>query len=109
MFILRYAYEMHLCIVHDIIYGSAYNIAHVIPYHLGGEDYLRFDSTDTRMMINKIRYTGNKLFASTRNKLTRTLKVSLMPSLHLAYDELTAFLRCINSHFVTKSYGFGAS
>ena len=46
MFILRYAYEMHLCIVHDIIYGSACTIAHVIPYHLGGEDYLRFDLTD---------------------------------------------------------------
>ena len=27
----------------------------------------------------------------------------LMPSLHLAYDELTAIARCLNSHFRTIS------
>ena len=33
---------------------------------------------------------------NTRNKC-------LMPSLHLAYDELTAIVRCLNSHFRTIS------
>ena len=39
-----------------------------------------------------------------------------MPSLQLAYDELTAIVRCLNSQFraisvrrSTISYGFGAS
>ena len=28
---------------------------------------------------------------------------TLMPSLHMAYDELTAIVRCLNSHFRTIS------
>ena len=36
-----------------------------------------------------------------------TMPETVMPSLHLAYDELTAIVRCLNSHFRTISYVFG--
>ena len=39
-------------------------------------------------------YTGYRKIAFTR---------FIMPSLHLAYDELTAIVRCLNSHFRTIS------
>ena len=70
--------------------------------HDSRETFVRvsYDSRETFVRLSHdCRETFMRVFHDVRVNVTQFNFSQLMPSLHLAYDELTAIVRCLNSHF----------